>query len=188
MNPQQVAHAGEMFVAAEIHRRGGYAVTFAGNMPGIDILASDLADTRRISIQVKTKSSGSWHARFPEDAAECSEDPAETSFWVFADLGDEHPAYFIAQGGGCATTSGKTTPHTSLVSRKSTGHGSAGTGKRRQWAGMRSSSAWCIQGHDRSGSRPSSGCRHQSPLAPPGSSSRYTSPLPSGSAKKNIGG
>lgn len=85
-----------MFVAAEIHRRGGYAVTFAGNMPGIDILASDLADTRRISIQVKTKSSGSWHARFPKDAAECSEDPAETSFWVFVDLGGEHPAYFIA--------------------------------------------------------------------------------------------
>ena len=53
MNPQQVARAGEMFVAAEIHRRGGYAVTFAGNMPGIDILASDAADTRRISIQVK---------------------------------------------------------------------------------------------------------------------------------------
>jgi hypothetical protein len=96
MNPQQVARAGEMFVAAEIHRRGGYAVTFAGNMPGIDILASDLADTRRISIQVKEKSSGSWHARFPKDAAECSEDPAETSFWVFVDLGGEHPAYFIA--------------------------------------------------------------------------------------------
>jgi hypothetical protein len=34
MNAQQVGRAGEMFVAAEIHRRGGYAVTFAGNMPG----------------------------------------------------------------------------------------------------------------------------------------------------------
>jgi len=79
MNPQQVARAGEMFVAAEIHRRGGYAVTFAGNMPGIDILVSDLADTRRIPIQVKAKSSGSWHARFPKEAAECSEDPAKTS-------------------------------------------------------------------------------------------------------------
>jgi len=96
MNPQQVARAGEMFVAAEIHRRGGYAVTFAGNMPGIDILASDLADTRRISIQVKAKSSGSWHARFPRDAAQCGADPAETSFWVFVDLGGEHPAYFVA--------------------------------------------------------------------------------------------
>ena len=53
MNPQQVGRAGEMFVAAEIHKRGGYAVTF-GNMPGIDILASDLDDSHRISIQVKT--------------------------------------------------------------------------------------------------------------------------------------
>ena len=96
MNPQHAARAGEMFVAAEIHRRGGYAVTFAGNMPGIDILASDLADTRRICIQVKTKSSGSWHARFPKDAAQRGEDPAETSCWVFVDLGGEHLACFIA--------------------------------------------------------------------------------------------
>ena len=35
MNPQQVGRAGELYVAAEIHRRGGYTVTFAGNMPGI---------------------------------------------------------------------------------------------------------------------------------------------------------
>lgn len=41
-NPQQVARAGEHFVAAELHRRGAYAVTFAGNMPDIDILASDV--------------------------------------------------------------------------------------------------------------------------------------------------
>jgi hypothetical protein len=96
VNPQQVARAGEMFVAAEIHRRGGYAVTFAGNMPGIDVLASDVGDNRRISIQVKSKSSGSWHARFPQDAAELTQDPAETSFWIFVDLGGEHPAYFVA--------------------------------------------------------------------------------------------
>jgi hypothetical protein len=96
VNTQQVGRAGEMFVAAEIHRRGGYAATFAGNMPGIDILASDLTDSRRISIQVKTKSSGTWHARYPQDAAECGEDPAGTSFWIFVDLGSEHPAYFVA--------------------------------------------------------------------------------------------
>lgn len=70
----------------------GYAVTFAGNMPGTDIFASDAADTRRISIQVKSKSSGSWHARFPKEAASGGEDPAESSFWVFVDLGGEHPA------------------------------------------------------------------------------------------------
>jgi hypothetical protein len=85
-----------MFVAAEIHRRGGDSVAFAGNMPGIDILASDLADSRRILIQVKSKSGGSWHARFPRDADECSDDPAETCSWIFVDLGGEHPAYFIA--------------------------------------------------------------------------------------------
>src|SRR5258708_7907457 len=57
MNPQQVARAGEMFVAAEIHGRGGDAVPFAGNMPGIDILGSALADTTRISIPVQIKHS-----------------------------------------------------------------------------------------------------------------------------------
>jgi hypothetical protein len=96
MNPQQVARAGEMFVAAEIHRRGGYAVTFAGNMPGIDILASDLADSRRISIQVKSKSSGTWHARYPKDAVKSRRLPAETHYWIFVDLGGEHPVYYVA--------------------------------------------------------------------------------------------
>ena len=95
MNTQQVARAGEMFVAAEIRRRGGYAVTFAGNMPGIDILASDLADTRKISVQVKTKTSGTWHARYPRDAEECAEDPAESSFWALVDLGGQHPVYYL---------------------------------------------------------------------------------------------
>lgn len=96
MNPQQVGRTGELFVAAEIHKRGGYAVTFAGNMPGIDLLAANLADTRRISVQVKAKSSGTWHARFPKDAASCGEDPAETSYWIFVNLGGDHRAYYIA--------------------------------------------------------------------------------------------
>ena len=95
MNPQQVGRAGELYVAAEIHRRGGYAVTFAGNMPGIDILASDVGDGRRISIQVKARSSGTWHARVPRDAVAGGRD-TEDSFWVFVDLGPEHPTYFIA--------------------------------------------------------------------------------------------
>ena len=96
MNPQQVGRAGELYVAAEIHRRGGYAVTFAGNMPGIDMLACDITKNRRISIQVKTRSAGSWHAHFGRDAAQCSEDPAEDSFWIFVDLSSEHPEYFVA--------------------------------------------------------------------------------------------
>ena len=55
-NPQQVARAGEHFVAAELNRRGVYTVTFAGNMPKIDVLASDKEQTRTVSIQVKTRS------------------------------------------------------------------------------------------------------------------------------------
>jgi hypothetical protein len=83
MNPQQVGRAGELFAAAEIHRRGGYAATFAGDMPGIDILASDLADSRQTS--------GTWHARFPRDAEDGPVDPLKTSFWIFVDLGTENP-------------------------------------------------------------------------------------------------
>ncbi|HTT52380.1 MAG TPA: hypothetical protein VMH35_13345 [Streptosporangiaceae bacterium] len=71
-------------------------MTFAGNMPGIDILACNLDESRHTSIQVKTRRTGTWHARYPEDAPECNEDPTETSFWSFVDLSSEHPAYFIA--------------------------------------------------------------------------------------------
>lgn len=53
-------------------------------------------DTRRTSVQVQAKSSGTWHARFPKDAATCAEDPAETSYRIFGDLGSDHPAYYIA--------------------------------------------------------------------------------------------
>jgi hypothetical protein len=86
MNPQQVGRAGELYVAADIHRRGGYAVTFAGNMPGTDMLPCDVTKRRRISIQVKTRRTGTWHARHPRDAAQCSEDPSEDAFWIFVDL------------------------------------------------------------------------------------------------------
>jgi hypothetical protein len=58
MNPQQVGRAGELYVAAEIHRRGGYAVTFAGNLPGTDMLACDVTKCRRISIQVQDEALG----------------------------------------------------------------------------------------------------------------------------------
>lgn len=96
MNPQQVGRAGELYVAAQIHRRGGYAVTFAGNMPGTDMLPCDVTKRRRISIQVKTRRTGTWHARHPRDAAQCSEDPSEDAFWIFVDLALEHPDYIPA--------------------------------------------------------------------------------------------
>jgi hypothetical protein len=34
------------------------------------------------------------HARYPRDAAQCSADPAEDSFWIFVDLSSKHPEYF----------------------------------------------------------------------------------------------
>lgn len=92
----QVGAAGEHFVAAEIHRRGGYAVTFSGNMKGIDLLASDAEHKRKISIQVKAKTSGTWHANLARDAHKRDEDPAEEKFWIFVDLGAEQPAFYIA--------------------------------------------------------------------------------------------
>src|SRR5690349_7583630 len=96
LTPAQVGRAGEFFLAAEIHRRGGYAVTFAGNMPGIDVIASDVNHERRVTIQVKTRTKGSWHARVPRDAEQGLPVPDEDAFWAFVDLSTENPSYFIA--------------------------------------------------------------------------------------------
>ncbi|MGH2555274.1 MAG: hypothetical protein ACRDHO_06115 [Actinomycetota bacterium] len=96
-NKQQVARAGEHFVAAELHRRGAYAVTFAGTMPRIDILASNVEQTKTVMIQVKTRRSGTWQAStragLPREAA-----PEELRFWIFVDLRKnpvESPVYYI---------------------------------------------------------------------------------------------
>jgi hypothetical protein len=43
------ARAGELFVAAELNRRGAYAVTIAGNMPITDILTSNI-DQKHLGI------------------------------------------------------------------------------------------------------------------------------------------
>lgn len=94
---QQVARAGEYFVAAELNKRRAFAVTFAGNMPKIDLIACNHDQSRTVHIQVKTKRGGStWHSstvgsqslKPPED---------ETNFWVFVDLGDLNasPRYWV---------------------------------------------------------------------------------------------
>jgi len=94
---QWVARAGEHFVAAELNRRGAYAVTFAGNMPNIDILASDSALERAVMIQVKTRRKGTWHSSTVRGMRR-SEKDANGKFWVFVDLPDapEHPSYYVA--------------------------------------------------------------------------------------------
>lgn len=93
---QQTARAGEHYVAAELNRRGAYAVTFTGNMPKIDILASNTEQNRTISIQVKTRRTGSWHSSIDE-GKKCKEIKKETNFWIFVDIEDptKQPNYFI---------------------------------------------------------------------------------------------
>jgi hypothetical protein len=93
-NAQQVARAGEHLVAAELHRRGAYAVTFAGNMPEIDILASNTAQTRTVAIQVKTRRSGTWQTSLRQ-WRERPPQVAEARFWVFVDIGENPPQFFV---------------------------------------------------------------------------------------------
>ena len=57
-----IGRAGEHYVAAELNRRGVYASPFSGNVPGIDIVATDHLRERMVYIQVKTKrTAGNWH-------------------------------------------------------------------------------------------------------------------------------
>lgn len=93
---QQTARAGEYFVAGELNKRGAYAVTFAGNMPKIDILASNMEQARTVLIQVKTRRTGSWQTSI-DQGKRCNSQYHKTSFWVFVDLGkqDFPPSYFI---------------------------------------------------------------------------------------------
>lgn len=96
LSTQQVARAGEHLVAAEINLRGGYAAMFTGNMPGIDLLATNATRTRTIGVQVNTRSSGSdWQVkttdgRLPESVGD------DSVYWVFVDLGTRE--FWVAPG------------------------------------------------------------------------------------------
>lgn len=94
LTTQQVGAAGEHFVVAEVHRRGGYAVTFSGNMPNIDVLASDTRHGDVVKIQVKTKTGGTWQTRTTRGQPRTEPD-TEDRFWVLVDLSGEHPDYYV---------------------------------------------------------------------------------------------
>jgi len=95
---QQVARAGEHFVVAELNKRGAFAVTFAGNMPKIDLIACNQDQSRTVHIQVKTKRGGHrWHSSIV-GCGPVTDPPAnETNFWVLVDLGDVNvsPRYWV---------------------------------------------------------------------------------------------
>lgn len=94
---QQTGRAGEYYVAAELNRRGAYAVTFTGNMPKIDVMASSTDRTRTVFIQVKTCRAGDWQTSIDE-GKQCEPDNNENRFWIFVRLAtnnDKSPEYFI---------------------------------------------------------------------------------------------
>jgi len=95
LNTTQVARAAEHYVVAEIHRRGGYAACFGGNMPLIDILATDIERRRTVTIQVKAKKGGrEWQTSITRGRPRDPEDEP-TRFWIMVDLVPEVPTYFI---------------------------------------------------------------------------------------------
>ena len=86
--------AGEYFVAAELSRRGHIASISLRNTRGIDILATNQAATRSITIQCKTNQL----ARKTWILNEKSEDfVSEAHFYIFVALGDasDRPCYHI---------------------------------------------------------------------------------------------
>ena len=114
----RIGRAGEHYVAAEINRRGAYASPFSGNVPGIDIVATDEAKTHMAYIQVKTKrEGGNWqvglqhgwakitpygcleNGKCPPECTPALEEPIcgkTDHYWVFVTLlKDGGQEYFI---------------------------------------------------------------------------------------------
>jgi hypothetical protein len=90
------ADTGRRFVAAELDRRGANAVTIEGKMPRIEILASNLDQSRTVRIHVKTRRGRIWHTSI-ERGRRMAKNPGETSFWMFVDLSrdDQSREYYV---------------------------------------------------------------------------------------------
>lgn len=95
LNPTQVARAAEHYVVAEIHRRGGYAACFGGNMPLIDVIATDAGHRRTVTIQVKAKKGGrTWQTSTTRGQQRDAEE-ASTRYWIMVDLAPEFPDFYV---------------------------------------------------------------------------------------------
>lgn len=97
---QQVGRSGELFVAAEISRRGAIASLFLTNTPRVDIIASNNDQTRLINIQVKTKGprSSVWQWSVRKLREELRKEPGDQiDFIVFVGLNNlsEPPVYYV---------------------------------------------------------------------------------------------
>lgn len=94
LTTQQVGRAGEAFVVAEVHRRGGYATAFDGNMPAIDGFASDRDQCRIVYLQIKTKTGDDWQTSTKRGTRRMPADNEER-FWIFVDIAKPTPEYFV---------------------------------------------------------------------------------------------
>lgn len=84
-NLKQVARAGQHFVAAEIHRRGGYA-SFSQDTPRIEILATNTEQSRSVTIQVKTMTTHAWQVSIKRGRKREQPTEEDTHFWIFVEL------------------------------------------------------------------------------------------------------
>ena len=96
--PQQVGRAGELFVAAELNRRGVLATLYLINTPRVDVVASSPVTSKTIAIQVKTKGpqSRAWQGNISRIKEEvCG--AADTDFIIFVSLNslDGVPDYYV---------------------------------------------------------------------------------------------
>ncbi len=93
--PQQVGRAGELFVAAELNRRGALATLYLTNTPRVDVVALSPDGKRTVSIQVKTKGPRSASWQWDLNKARAEQHAAESDYMVLVDLAPAHPAYYV---------------------------------------------------------------------------------------------
>ena len=93
--PQQVGRAGELFVAAELNRRGALATLYLTNTPRVDVVALSPDGNRTVNIQVKTKGPRSASWQWDLNKARAEEHAAESDYMVLVDLAPAQPAYYV---------------------------------------------------------------------------------------------
>ncbi len=95
--PQQVGRAGELFVAAELNRRGALATLYLTNAPRVDVVAMRPDNSRTVNIQVKTKGPRSKVWQWNIEKARAERQASEDDFLVLVDLQPSEPAYYIVR-------------------------------------------------------------------------------------------
>ena len=93
--PQQVGRADELFVAAELNRRGAFATLYLTNTPRVDIVAMSPDGLRTANIQVKTKGPNSAMWQWDTRKAEEEREAPTSDYMVLVDLVSSQPDYYV---------------------------------------------------------------------------------------------